>query len=607
MSLLPLTFGQPAVNRPDNASLIELREQFVTDPINTDLSTLRPVIARSWQRSMQSNVSTGKRVLDAMAEPELDEHFLRAAEPALNDLERLFAEANGCLSLCDPRGTLAVYRGAHSMVKVADRLFPTLGGRMSESLLGTNSDGTAIEEGCAVQVWGGEHFNEAFQDACCTSVLIRDPLHQGVRGVLSLTLPERFVRGLDPRTVMFILQGAASEITGALAARIAPGEQAMLGAYLREVRKRGAEAVVVMDDHTTIASRAATQLLEQSDYAVLSAFAREAKQYNRPSEHQVVCGPDRVLQLQVAPVHAGNPKAGSIIKVKKFDTSDTRIAVSCPAVRGSRFGALVGESFAIRRAVESAAAAVEQGIGAYVSGEPGTGKKFIAQMIAQQLRTHVESFDLGRRGDVEALARHLDDELSDDSRALLIHRVDLASDTVLERLVAVLAGVDRPPVVLTVRQITDRLLALFAAAKGVDIRMPPLRTRREDIPLLAQSFAQSSQGGRRVSARLLDVLASAEWTDNVRELREVIEGAALRSTGAEIRVDDLTEVHKRALARSRLSPLQQAELQQIRDALVEAGGNRQRAAAILRIARSTLYRKIDSYESRGFDLGIAMH
>jgi transcriptional regulator of acetoin/glycerol metabolism len=570
MSLLPLTFGQPAVNRPDNASLIELREQFVTDPINTDLSTLRPVIARSWQRSMQSNVSTGKRVLDAMAEPELDEHFLRAAEPALNDLERLFAEANGCLSLCDPRGTLAVYRGAHSMVKVADRLFPTLGGRMSESL-------------------------------------IRDPLHQGVRGVLSLTLPERFVRGLDPRTVMFILQGAASEITGALAARIAPGEQAMLGAYLREVRKRGAEAVVVMDDHTTIASRAATQLLEQSDYAVLSAFAREAKQYNRPSEHQVVCGPDRVLQLQVAPVHAGNPKAGSIIKVKKFDTSDTRIAVSCPAVRGSRFGALVGESFAIRRAVESAAAAVEQGIGAYVSGEPGTGKKFIAQMIAQQLRTHVESFDLGRRGDVEALARHLDDELSDDSRALLIHRVDLASDTVLERLVAVLAGVDRPPVVLTVRQITDRLLALFAAAKGVDIRMPPLRTRREDIPLLAQSFAQSSQGGRRVSARLLDVLASAEWTDNVRELREVIEGAALRSTGAEIRVDDLTEVHKRALARSRLSPLQQAELQQIRDALVEAGGNRQRAAAILRIARSTLYRKIDSYESRGFDLGIAMH
>ena len=98
----------------------------------------------------------------------------------------------------------------------------------------------------------------------------------------------------------------------------------------------------------------------------------------------------------------------------------------------------------------------------------------------------------------------------------------------------------------------------------------------------------------------------ATFARNVRQLREIVRHAAARCRGNELTTDDLADEDRRALMRIALSSLQTAEAEQIREALRRANGNRVRAAAILKIGRSTLYRRLDAYARLGFDLEAEM-
>jgi transcriptional regulator of acetoin/glycerol metabolism len=228
-----------------------LHERFVTDPVNTDLSSLRPVIAQSWMRSLQWNVSPGLRTFEQYRQPRVDEQLLRCAKPVLDDLERMSADTGVSIYLADQDGTIAAVLGEAQRAGAERVAAP--GTVMSEDITGTNSDGTALEEGRPVQVWGAEHFCDGMQHLYCTSVPVFDPLRRSVRAVLSLSMPERLIEEADARSMALIAQGAAAELTQLLAARLAVREQALLASYLAETRKRGADSVVVMDDRTTIA------------------------------------------------------------------------------------------------------------------------------------------------------------------------------------------------------------------------------------------------------------------------------------------------------------------------------------------------------------------
>ncbi|MGW4733919.1 sigma-54-dependent Fis family transcriptional regulator [Streptomyces shenzhenensis] len=584
-----------------NAELLSLRERFVTDPAGTDLSRLRPVIARSWRRSLACNVQPGATVLEAITEPQVDEQLLICAEPVLTDLERLCADTEGAVCLTDAQGTLAVFRGDASAMRLAERTFPTIGGRMSEDLIGTNSDGTALEEGVAVQVWGGEHFTEALQGSCCTSVPVRDPLRRSIRGVLSLMLPHSVARRVDPRSILLTVQGAAAEVTRALAARLAAREQALMAEYLREVRKRGADAVVAMDDRTTIASRGALNLLEQSDYAVLAAYGRETERLDQVVERDLTIGPDRVIKLHARPVALGDDSAGgTVMRLRRARPRNVLARGAGSAPRQNAFAHMIGESLALRRALEAAGTACARRNPAYVVGEPGTGKARLAEAIASGLATRTVVFDC--RAGTPFGIDDIDRELANGA-AVVLRRMDMCGETFREELTGLLQVLEQPGVVLTMHKVSDELLPLIGALRGVEVGMPALRMRREDIPSLVTHFLARSEGrATRVSPRLLDALVAADWPGNVRQLQDAVATAASRAATSELRVDDLAEAHRRRLARSRLTRLEEAELQQIREALIEAGGNRLRAAAILGIGRSTLYRKIDMYTGRGFEL-----
>lgn len=148
---------------------------------------------------------------------------------------------------------------------------------------------------------------------------------------------------------------------------------------------------------------------------------------------------------------------------------------------------------------------------------------------------------------------------------------------------------------------------LFYRLSVVTLRVPPLRERRGDIPLLAERFLQVSAGnaGRsylHFSKETISLLMAYDWPGNVRELESAIEYATLRGRGSEVMPEHLPaklqspEVRS-AAARSPLAALyadlpslDELERRYLSHILETLGGNRTRAAEILGIDRRTLYR-----------------
>lgn len=154
---------------------------------------------------------------------------------------------------------------------------------------------------------------------------------------------------------------------------------------------------------------------------------------------------------------------------------------------------------------------------------------------------------------------------------------------------------------------------LFYRLSVVTLYVPPLRERRSDVPLLAERFLRTASAslGRRLhfAAETLDLLVTYDWPGNVRELENAIERAALHARGTEVAPEDLPvkmqTPEMRARASQSRSPLtaiyadlislDELERRYLIHVLEAVGGNRTRAAEILRIDRRTLYRMAERF------------
>jgi DNA-binding NtrC family response regulator len=124
------------------------------------------------------------------------------------------------------------------------------------------------------------------------------------------------------------------------------------------------------------------------------------------------------------------------------------------------------------------------------------------------------------------------------------------------------------------------------------IRLPALRERREDIPLLVKRFladlrAEIGKPVSGTSTEAMRVLTAYRWPGNVRELRSALEFAVIRTRSERIQPDDLPPELDAPPADS-----DEAERRRYENALERAGGNRTRAAELLGISRATFYRRL---------------
>jgi len=144
---------------------------------------------------------------------------------------------------------------------------------------------------------------------------------------------------------------------------------------------------------------------------------------------------------------------------------------------------------------------------------------------------------------------------------------------------------------------------LFYRLSVIVIRVPALRDRREDIPLLIQTFLQNAcaRAGRRIelSPGAISALTAYRWPGNVRELENTIERLVVFSRGSVIDVSDLPfkatgpDLHERLFAD--LPSLDEIERRYLLHVIEQVGGNRTRAAEVLGIDRRTLYRMAERF------------
>jgi transcriptional regulator with PAS, ATPase and Fis domain len=163
---------------------------------------------------------------------------------------------------------------------------------------------------------------------------------------------------------------------------------------------------------------------------------------------------------------------------------------------------------------------------------------------------------------------------------------------------------------------------LYYRLNVLPIRVPPLRERRDDIPALVEVLAEdiamrNGSGPLELSADAMDMLAAQPWRGNTRELRNVLEQAAMRSDTPRIELADLEEVlreagiqrvpsvwpaaqrgHPAPAAPDLLRPLGEQvaalERQAIQAALAATGGNKVAASKLLGISRAKLYERLEA-------------
>jgi two-component system response regulator HydG len=155
---------------------------------------------------------------------------------------------------------------------------------------------------------------------------------------------------------------------------------------------------------------------------------------------------------------------------------------------------------------------------------------------------------------------------------------------------------------------------LYYRLNVIQVVLPPLRDRVEDVPLLADHFVAryAAKNGKSIRGLTRGAMASLEtypWPGNVRELEHAIERAVVLSRGAEIDVDDLPEAVRsgggarapgmatalegRTLAVPLGTTMEEIELRVIRETLRQTKGDKNLAAQLLGIAARTIYRKLD--------------
>ena len=138
---------------------------------------------------------------------------------------------------------------------------------------------------------------------------------------------------------------------------------------------------------------------------------------------------------------------------------------------------------------------------------------------------------------------------------------------------------------------------LFYRLNVVPIGLPPLRERKNDIPLLAEEFLrQASEQGQKTagfSKQALARMIDYPWPGNVRELQNAIHYSLFKCKGKMIRAEDLPLEMKES--KSRRGPIRKLNPEIVRDALEFTGGNKAKAARCLGVGRATLYRFLEDF------------
>lgn len=581
-------------------------EQFQSEGTLAD--GIDPIIARSWKRARRFGVLSGLKAAPQANSASLGHHLHKMSDVlGLSDSVlsqgRLLLQDSGCMIVMTaPDGTVVSTTGDERVIDQGRENHLSVGGRWDEALIGTNAIGTSIREKAPSLVHGSQHFCEDIQKWSCAASPILDPVDGAVRGVLDISgasdtfLPQNYALAVS----------LADQIKHLLSLKISQEHEYLLDQFIQLRTRWGNNPLMLFDQRgTKIYDTSQPHLPYQPSGLVLPDMGEkawlDALLQNHPTYDAELIIRDKAVVGAVL-VAARRRPAG-------------------PTTASDPFSSFIGQTDAIVELKKSSRRAAQTSSPIVIKGEPGTGRRRLARAIHKAAGgdDHGVVFIDSRKArepiEAERTLAHsvhgeticLEDTTELPPEFLSRFLKNISPNKVQTR---------QPPprVIILTCQDLDEIAGSVPSeythclkTTGVQLNIPPLRERSDDIIRLANRFITNAAVLAKrpvpvLSANAQKVLRSYHWPGNVRELQVELSTLVLFCPGGIIAAEDLPRhFHHRHDRSKTQAPLPERE--KIIRAIRENQGNMSRTARALGIARSTLYLKLETHSISKNEIG----
>lgn len=622
-----------------------------------DTAVVRKEIAASWVRCRERGLDPyAPKAPVRLSDREMQERIakngpmLNAALPFMQLLEISVRATGFITTLSDRDGIVLMVCGDDEILDMSQENNYVPGCCRSEEEVGTNSIGLCLVERRPLHLTGPEHYNRGHHAWTCASSPIFSP-RKDLLGVLTLSgKPDR----IHPHTFGMVIC-AAEAIENKLKEESAAHDRHKIGLLLDSILNSISEAIIAVgkDGVITHVNTAVAEIFKLPSCELAGRNARalfsqphkidailQSERETPPTEMSLETTKGRLLfMMECFPIRESGEILGTIVKLKEKRKVLTMVNEVSGFSAKFTFRDIIGKNLLLHRQMELARAAAKTSARVLIIGESGTGKELFAQAIHKEslvsggpflamncaaiprelfeaeLFGYVEGAFTGarKRGHVGKI------ELADGGTLFLdeIGYMPIDMQTKLLRVLQegeITRLGDTRSIKVNVRVISATNRDLFAAVKAksfrgdlyyrlsvVEIAIPPLRSRIEDLPDLGGHIMKriASQLGVEeisVSREAMGILMKYAWPGNIRELENVLELAAIVCKNGVIHPGDLparVRNEGRSVGRpEKITSLKAAEESLIRKALRESRGNVTLASRELKISRSTLYRRL---------------
>ncbi|MFA6575826.1 MAG: helix-turn-helix domain-containing protein [Nocardioides sp.] len=556
------------------------------------MTTVRPFIQVSWERSLASSVDVD-RPEPVFVERESESALLRAARPVLASLSAELANEPACLILTDAQGVV-LHRGGgdHALLGALDVVHLAPGFRYTEQDVGTNGIGTALEIGAPILVNGSEHYSGTLRQFSCGGALITHPVTGALLGVIDITTKAENTNSL----LLSFAKLAARRIQERILEQANDLDGALLGGYYAACRHSGGP-VIAVGEKIFMMNSVAQQHFDANDQAALLDQTREAVGRLKPCTFLTDLPSGVTARLAYQPTFVGDTLAGGIIQVKEQRAPRTPHPPASLVLPG-----IAGASALWRHVTREVLAALTRSEWVVLEGEAGAGKLALLTAAHQRCASsrRLTVLDPTVAGDL--LVEKARAELGAESD-LVIRHAHLLGPEQLDELTELFQEVEdtsaarAPWVALTTlsHEVDDQvglhLLHFFPRTVSV----PPLRHHLEDLPALVRLLLnRAGAPDLTLSKAAVSQLMRLPWTDNVTHLQKTLGSIVRTRRAGVVEVADLP-AECRATTRRSLTRIEALERDAVVEALASHGGDKAAASESLGVSRATIYRKIRDY------------
>ena len=617
-------------------------EMFVRDGV-LDSSRLGDRISESWYLCKKAGVNPhggeGRRILDENALSERRKNnaqLLDLARPYMDQLYRSMRNSGVILLLIDADGFVLLMKGDEATLQLAKDINFIQGVQWTEQEVGTNAIGTALRTGEAIAVVGTEHYAVASQNWTCAAAPIHDP-EGNVLGILDISSP---VFRNHPHTLAAVTSAAyAIE-------------------HKWEMMEKNRELELFKSAYPLLTSDQLLVICNFRHQVLLMSEQIKAQISSDPPFHleQVFDMGYRIEQKKTLRQEKGGDILGYAVYLQPESVPTTQVAFGQPFYFDGEKGTSTVFQALLQKASQVAAFDTdvyiygETGTGKEVLAraihQNSSRKKhpFVAincgaipsELLESELFGYAEGAFTGakRKGHKGKFLQAQRGTLFLDEVSELTLPMQVALLRVLqEREVTPLGG--SKPIAVDIRVISasNQDLSqkvregqfradLFYRLHAFPLEIPPLRERKEDIPALIRYYCRQHSWHVRFPQDVLQTLLEHDWPGNVRELFHVLEYMRIVSKEQMPQRDHLPPLivqelrnmsakgvspllehpaHDKQEKESSLSPStrltyrEQLEKEKMMQALRETEGQVSRAARMLKMPRSTFYRKLKKY------------